>query len=92
MLHFGFFDKFNFVWFLLAFSVGVVVCYRDSLPTFWSSLPRFGRWLVIVVMLVGFGFMTHLIVPLFIGLTKEFWFAGKKIYELYEVTRSSRVN
>ncbi len=64
----GFFDKFNFVWFLFAFAVGVALCYSNSLQILWSSLPRFVRWLAIIVTLAGFGFMAHLIVPLFYNL------------------------
>jgi hypothetical protein len=60
----GFFDKFNFVWFLLAFAVGIAVRYPDSVLIFWSSVPRFARWLAIIIILVGFGLMTHLIMPL----------------------------
>jgi hypothetical protein len=60
----GFFDKFNFVWFLLAFAVGIAVCYPDSVLIFWSSVPRSARWPAIIIILVGFGLMTHLIMPL----------------------------
>src|SRR5947208_3666990 len=55
----GFFDKFNFVWFLLAFIVGIVLCYPESLLSLWSSLPRFTRWLAIIVILVGVGAIVH---------------------------------
>jgi hypothetical protein len=60
----GFFDKFNFVWFLLAFTVGIIVCYPESLLTLWSSLPRFARCLAIALILVGFATMAHLVAPL----------------------------
>ena len=35
----GFFDKFNFVWFLFAFAVGIGLCYSDSLKSLWISCP-----------------------------------------------------
>src|SRR5438309_433607 len=60
----GFFDKFNFVWFLLAFTAGIILCYPESLLTLWSSLPRFARWLAMILILVGFGAILHLILPL----------------------------
>jgi len=50
----GFFDKFNFVWFLLAFTAGIILCYPASLLTLWSSLSRLARWLAIILILVGF--------------------------------------
>src|SRR5438128_5376181 len=59
----GFFDKFNFVWFLLAFIVGIVLCYPESLVSLWSSLPRFTRWLAIIVILVGIGAIVHTVLP-----------------------------
>jgi hypothetical protein len=61
----GFFDKFNFVWFLLAFGGGIIFCYPESLLTLWRSASRFTRWLAIVVITVGFGAMAHIILPLF---------------------------
>ncbi len=60
----GFFDKFNFVWFLLAFILGIVLCYPESLVSLWSSLPRFTRWLAIIVILVGIGAIVHTVLPL----------------------------
>jgi 4-amino-4-deoxy-L-arabinose transferase-like glycosyltransferase len=41
----GFFDKFNFIWLVLAF-VLVLLCYPDSLKNLWVSLrePLAGRW------------------------------------------------
>lgn len=61
----GFFDKFNFLWFLLAFIVGVVFCYPESILTLWNSLPRFARWLAIIVILVGFSAVAYVVWPLF---------------------------
>lgn len=60
----GFFDKFNFVWFVLAFIVGVTLCYPDSLLGLWRPLPRFARWLGIVLISVAFGALVYVIVPL----------------------------
>lgn len=60
----GFFDKFNFVWFLLAFAIGTAICYPDSVVIFWTSLPRVARSVAIVIIVLGFGLMAHLIVPL----------------------------
>lgn len=55
----GFFDKFNFVWFLLAFAVGIALCYPDSLRTLWNSLSGSARWMAVILVLVGFGAMAH---------------------------------
>jgi hypothetical protein len=63
----GFFDKFNFVWFLLAFVVGTILCYPESLQTLWCSLPTSARWLVIILTLVGFTAMAYVVLPLFYG-------------------------
>jgi hypothetical protein len=40
----GFFDKFNFVWLIAAFVLGILLCYPDSLKNLWVSSPRFARW------------------------------------------------
>jgi Dolichyl-phosphate-mannose-protein mannosyltransferase len=61
----GFFNYFNFVWFLLAFAVGIVLCYPESLVTLWNSLPRFARWLAIALILIGCGAVAYLVLPLF---------------------------
>jgi hypothetical protein len=60
----GFFDKFNFVWFLGAFAVGIVLCYPESLLNLWGSLPRFARWSAITFVLIGSGAMAYLVLPL----------------------------
>jgi hypothetical protein len=60
----GFYDKYNFVWFLSAFTVGIITCYPESILTLWNSLPRFGRWLAILLILIGFGVMARLFLPL----------------------------
>jgi hypothetical protein len=61
----GFFNYFDFVWLLLAFAVGIVLCYPGSLVTLWNSLPRFARWLAIVLILIGCGAVAYLVLPLF---------------------------
>jgi hypothetical protein len=60
----GFFNYFNFVWFLLAFGVGIVLCYPGSIVTLWNSLPRFACWLAIVLILIGCGAIAYLVLPL----------------------------
>jgi hypothetical membrane protein len=60
----GFFDKFNFVWFLVAFTVGITLCYPNSLLELWSSLPSFARWSAIILILVGFAAMVYVVSPL----------------------------
>src|SRR5437667_11379187 len=60
----GFFDKFNFVWFLLAFTAGIILCYPASLLTLCSSLSRLACWLAIILILVGFGVIADVTLPL----------------------------
>jgi len=57
----GCFDKFNFVWFALAFSIGTFVCYRDSVKDVWVSLPRFVPWSVAIVVAIALGIMLYLV-------------------------------
>jgi 4-amino-4-deoxy-L-arabinose transferase-like glycosyltransferase len=59
----GFFDKFNFIWLLLAFGVGVLVCYPDSLKKLWISSSRLSRWAAVIVFFIGLGGMLFLILP-----------------------------
>ncbi len=40
----GFFDKFNFIWLVLAFVFGVSLCYPDKLKNLWVSSSKFARW------------------------------------------------
>jgi hypothetical protein len=61
----GFFNYFDFVWLLLAFAVGIALCYPGSLVTLWNSLPRFAGWLAIVLILIGCGAVAYLVLPLF---------------------------
>jgi len=49
----GFFDKFNFIWLVVAFSVAVTLCYPDSLKHLWLSTPKFWRWAAAIVSLIG---------------------------------------
>jgi Dolichyl-phosphate-mannose-protein mannosyltransferase len=57
----GSFDKFNFVWFGLAFSIGTFVCYRDSVKDVWASLPRYVPWFVAIVVAIALGIMLYLV-------------------------------
>jgi len=60
----GFFDKFNFVWLILAFIVGIVLCYPERIRTFWSSFSKFSHRLVIAASIVAFSSILYLILPL----------------------------
>jgi hypothetical protein len=60
----GFFNYFDFVWLLLAFAVGICLCYPDSLQNLWVSTPRFTRWVAIILSLLALGIMLYLILPL----------------------------
>jgi 4-amino-4-deoxy-L-arabinose transferase-like glycosyltransferase len=57
----GSFDKFNFVWFGLAFSIGTFVCYRDSVKDVLASLPRHIPWLVAILVAIALGMMLYLV-------------------------------
>jgi Dolichyl-phosphate-mannose-protein mannosyltransferase len=57
----GCFDKFNFVWFALAFSIGTFVCYRDSVKDVWASLPRLVPWIVAILGAIALGIMLYLV-------------------------------
>ena len=59
----GFFDKFNFIWLILAFVLGVSLCYPDSLKNLWISSSRFSRWTAVIVFLIGLGVMLFFILP-----------------------------
>jgi hypothetical protein len=59
----GFFDKFNFIWLILAFVLGVSLCYPDSLKNLWISSSRFSRWTAVIVFLIGLGAMLFFILP-----------------------------
>jgi hypothetical protein len=60
----GFFDRFNFIWLLSAFAIGICLCYPGSLQNLWVSTPRFTRWVAIILALLAVGIMLYLILPL----------------------------
>jgi hypothetical protein len=49
----GFFDKFNFIWVILAFLVAICFCYPDSLKKLWTSSPKVSRWAAVILVLLG---------------------------------------
>ena len=55
----GFFDRFNFVWLLSAFAIGICLCYPDGLKNLWVSTSRFTRWVVTIVALLALGIMSR---------------------------------
>src|SRR5256714_140709 len=63
----GFFDRFNFVWLLSAFAIGICLCYPDSLQNLWVSTPRITRWVAIIPALLSLGIMLYLILPLLVN-------------------------
>ena len=60
----GFFDKFNFVWLILAFILGIALCYPDSLKNLWFSCSKFARAVTGILLLVGVGATLFLILPI----------------------------
>src|SRR5256884_7570049 len=60
----GFFDKFNFIWLVSAFAIGICFCYPDSLKNLWVSLPRFARWIAVILVLIAVGATLYLVLPL----------------------------
>ena len=60
----GFFDKFNFIWFVAAFGTAVAICYPDSLKRLWVSSPKFMRWLAIIIGLAALAVALRLILPI----------------------------
>jgi len=63
----GFFDRFNFVWLLSAFAIGICLCYPDSLKNLWVSTSRFTHWVVAIVALLALGITLSLILPLLLN-------------------------
>ena len=63
----GFFDRFNFIWLLSAFAIGICLCYPDSLQNLWVSTPRITRWVAIILALLALGVMLYLILPLLVN-------------------------
>jgi 4-amino-4-deoxy-L-arabinose transferase-like glycosyltransferase len=60
----GFFDKFNFVWFIAAFVVGIFLCYPDSVKDLWISSPKLVRWMASILVLIGLSAALYLILPI----------------------------
>ena len=60
----GFFDKFNFIWLIVAFILGIALCYPDSLKNLWVSCSRFVRAVAGIVLLIGLGATLFLILPI----------------------------
>jgi len=60
----GFFDKFNFIWLILAFILGIALCYPDSLKNLWVSCSKFARAVTGILVLVGVGATLFLILPI----------------------------
>jgi len=60
----GFFDKFNFIWLILAFILGIALCYPDSLKNLWFSCSKFARAVTGILLLVGVGATLFLILPI----------------------------
>jgi hypothetical protein len=69
----GFFDKFNFIWLVVALVVAVCLCYPDSLKNLWFSTPKFGRWVAAFAGLIG------LLTVLFLVLRVLRVYAGKSL-------------
>jgi Dolichyl-phosphate-mannose-protein mannosyltransferase len=59
----GFFDKFNFIWLVIAFVIGLPLCYPESLKHLWVSSSRFGRWAALILLLIAFGATLFFILP-----------------------------
>ena len=60
----GFFDKFNFIWLIVAFILGIALCYPDSLKNLWVSCSRFARAVAGILLLIGLGATLFLILPI----------------------------
>ena len=60
----GFFDKFNFIWIVSSFVVGVLLFYPDSIRALWRLCPRFIRWLAVILILIGLFATLYLILLL----------------------------
>jgi dolichyl-phosphate-mannose-protein mannosyltransferase len=59
----GFFDKFNFIWMIAAFIVGICLCYPDDLKKLWVSYPPFARRIAVVIFLIVAGTTLYLVLP-----------------------------
>ncbi len=60
----GFFDKFNFVWLVSAFVIGVFLCYPDSVKDLWISSSKSVRWAALIFVSIGLATMLYLTLPL----------------------------
>lgn len=60
----GFFDKFNFVWLVSAFVIGVFLCYPDSVKDLWISSSKSVRLTVLIFVSIGLATMLYLTLPL----------------------------
>src|SRR5256714_1097878 len=60
----GFFDKFNFIWLVLAFVIGISLCYPDSLKNLWVSFPRLARRMAVITVLIVLGAALYFTLPL----------------------------
>jgi hypothetical protein len=58
----GFFDKFNFIWLVVAFVISVSLCYPDSLKNLWVSSSRFVRWAAVILFWIVLAATLYLIV------------------------------
>ena len=59
----GFFDKFNFIWLIIAFVIGILLCYPDSLKNLWVSSSRFAHWAGMILFVIGLGMVLFFILP-----------------------------
>ena len=60
----GFFDKFNFIWLVLAFSGGVLLVYPEKIQSVWYSLSPRLRFLAAIVSLTAALAVAFLVTPL----------------------------
>jgi hypothetical protein len=60
----GFFDKFNFVWLVSAFVIGVFSCYPDSVKDLWISSSKSVRWTALIFVSIGLATMLYFTLPL----------------------------
>src|SRR5439155_25291561 len=57
----GFFDKFNFIWPVVAFVIAVSLCYPDSVKNLWVSSSRFARWAAVILFGIVLGATLYVI-------------------------------
>jgi hypothetical protein len=60
----GFFDKFNFIWFVTAFAIATPICYPDSVKRLWDTSSILVRWVAIIVGLAALAIALRLILPI----------------------------